>query len=182
MPKKDYLSPNQEKERYDTHNNDVNDLGYQRFVLPIVQAVCNQYVPASVGLDFGSGPGPVVSKLLTDQGYKILQFDPFFANNPEVLKLKYDYIVACEVVEHFYDPLKEFQLLFDLLHPGGKLFCMTHIYTPDIPFKNWYYKNDKTHVFIFQHPTLLRVKELVGFADIHVNGRLIEFTKGLAAK
>ena len=60
------------------------------------------------GLDFGAGTGPVISKVLKDNEYKIKQFDPFFHNYPELLKEKYDYIVCCEVMEHFYDPAKEF--------------------------------------------------------------------------
>ena len=33
----DYLSQEEEKERYKNHNNDVNDPRYQKFVSPIVE-------------------------------------------------------------------------------------------------------------------------------------------------
>jgi len=98
-----------------THNNDVNDSGYHKFVSPIVNAVLNDFLPEHKGLDFGAGTGPVISKLLTDRNYQIKQYDPYFFNLPELLQKKYDYIVCCEVIEHFYDPDKEFQLLKSLL-------------------------------------------------------------------
>ncbi len=41
---------------------------------------------------------------------------------------RFDLIIACEVVEHFQDPLTEFGRLFDLLTPGGLLVCSTNIF------------------------------------------------------
>ena len=57
-------------------------------------------------------------------------------------------------MEHLHDPLKEFALLTSLLKPQGKLYCMTHVYEPSIDFAKWYYKNDKTHVSIYQKETV----------------------------
>ena len=34
-----FLNTEQEKARYDTHNNDILDIGYQRFVAPITSRV-----------------------------------------------------------------------------------------------------------------------------------------------
>jgi 2-polyprenyl-3-methyl-5-hydroxy-6-metoxy-1,4-benzoquinol methylase len=48
---------------------------------------------------------------LEDDGYKIKQFDPFFHNDIAVLRRSYDYIVCCEVIEHFHSPSKEFELI-----------------------------------------------------------------------
>ncbi len=100
------LSPEKEKRRYKEHNNNVNDKGYRRFVAPITSAVFKEQDPDSTGLDFGAGPGPVISTVLKEQGYNIFQYDPYFFYDKKLLEKKYDYIVCCEVVEHFKDPKK----------------------------------------------------------------------------
>lgn len=170
----DYLSAEDEKARYQDHNNDVNDPGYQKFVSPITDAVLEAFGQDAVGLDFGCGTGPVVSKVLNDKGYELVAYDPFFCNKPKTLERQYDYIVCCEVAEHFHDPHKEFELLRKLLKPGGKLYCMTHLYTKDIDFENWYYRNDPTHVFFYRAETFEWIKEHIGFSDFRVEGRLVE--------
>jgi len=130
-----------------------------------------------LGLDFGSGTGPVISKLLSDWGYEINQFDPFFDNNLEALKPTYDYVACCEVIEHFHAPAGEFRLLHSLLKPGGRLYCMTHLYSESITFDNWYYMRDPTHAFIYQAETLTWIKENVPFSELEIEGRLIVLTK-----
>ena len=169
------LDPVEEKRRYEEHNNDVYDERYQQFVSPITKAVRRDYNTGSMGLDFGAGPGPVISKVLSDNGYLIKQYDPFFSNKPEVLKSTYDYIVCCEVMEHFHHPDKEFALLRTLLKPSGRLYCMTLLYNSEIDFGSWYYKNDTTHVFIYQHKTLEWIKENYSFLQLKADDRLIIF-------
>lgn len=166
----------EEIERYQYHNNDVNDLGYQKFVSPIVDIVKANFNTTHKGLDFGAGTGPVLSKMLKEAGYQIKQYDPFFHNYPELLNEKYDYIASCEVIEHFHHPYNEFELLKQLLLPNGKLICMTDIYNPTIDFGNWYYKNDPTHVFIYQQETLKWIKATFSFSALEVKNRLISFS------
>ncbi len=170
-------TPEEERARYEEHHNDVNNPGYQAFVKPITDRVLQEQDKLSLGLDFGSGTGPVISKLLTDRGYKINQFDPFFDNNPDVLKLTYNYVACCEVIEHFHAPDKEFRLLHSLLKPGGRLYCMTHLFSDDITFDNWYYMRDPTHTFIYQADTLTWIKDNVPFSELEIVGRLIVLTK-----
>lgn len=169
----DYLEENQEKARYEEHNNDVGNKGYQSFVYPIVKEVLNDYKKYDKGLDFGSGTGPVITKLLRDKEYNIKLYDPFFANEPEVLEEKYDYIVSCEVIEHFHNPRKEFKLLRSLLKPGGSLYIMTSIYSEDIDFKTWNYKDDKTHVFFYHKKALEWIKNEFDFAHLKIEKNLI---------
>ena len=174
-PQRLLLSPEKEKARYETHNNDVNDIRYQQFVSPIVNAILKDCTQQQRGLDFGAGTGPVVSKLLRDQNYQISLYDPFFHNHPELLQQKYDYIVCCEVIEHFYQPAKEFALLKNLLKAGGRLYCMTEIYQPQIDFNRWRYRNDETHVFIYQAETLEWIRQTLGFTALTIDNRLIQF-------
>ncbi|BAX81831.1 class I SAM-dependent methyltransferase [Labilibaculum antarcticum] len=161
---------------YEQHNNDVEDKGYQKFVSPITEAILHDFNANDKGLDFGAGTGPVVSKVLNDHGFSIAQYDPYFHNYPELLNEKYDYIASCEVIEHFFDPHKEFTLLKKLLKPQGKLYCMTHIYDKSIEFTNWYYKNDPTHVFIYHANTIEWIKKEFEFADVMIDNRLIIFS------
>jgi len=170
------LSPEEERKRYLYHQNDANNVGYQNFVMPIVNAVIKNYKPEHLGLDFGAGTGSALSKLLKDKNYNVIMYDPFFHPDTEILSKKFDYIVCCEVMEHFHHPEKEFRLLRQLLNKSGMLFCMTNIYNPSINFGNWYYKNDPTHTFFYQETTLHRICELFDFAHIEIEGNLISFT------
>ena len=161
--------------RYKEHNNDVEDKRYQKFVSPITSAVLKEFSPKDKGIDFGAGTGPVISKILKDKNFNIVQYDPFFYNSPNLLEKKYDYIVCCEVMEHFNHPKKEFLLLKKLLMPNGKLFCMTDIYNESIDFHNWRYKNDQTHIFIYHKKSIQWIKEQFGFLNVTIYGKLITF-------
>lgn len=167
------LSPELEKAEYLTHENDVTDPRYQKFVSPIVEAVSRTYDSEHLGLDFGCGTGPVISELLSQQGYKICRYDPFFAHEPALLEKKYDYIACCEVVEHFFFPDKEFALLRNLLRPGGTLFIMTLLYEPRIDFNKWFYIKDDTHVFLYRDKTFAWIKDRFSFTQLDIGGRLI---------
>ncbi len=172
-----FLSADKEKTRYQLHQNDVTDLGYQNFVSPIIQAIFEEYENNHIGLDFGSGSGPVITTLLEKKGYNITSYDPFFAPNNKALKKTYDYIVCCEVIEHFYNPFKEFELLFSLLNPNGTLYCKTYIYDQSIDFKSWWYKNDTTHVFFYTKNTLQWITKRFGFKNIGIKKNLIALKK-----
>ena len=152
--KKFYLSTEEEKIRYEAHNNDVNDVGYQKFTSPITNYILENYLPKHKGLDFGSGTGPVISSELHKKQYSIVQYDPFFAPDKNTLNNKFDYIVSCEVFEHFYNPKKEIDMLISKLNKNGVLLIMTLLYNENIDFKSWFYKNDPTHVFIYRKETI----------------------------
>ena len=149
-----YLTADEEKARYETHNNDINDIRYQNFTSPITNYVIDKFLPEHKGLDFGSGTGPVISSMLIKKGYNIVQYDPFFAPNIKILNNMYDYIVCCEVIEHFHNPKMEIEKLISLLKANGRLLIMTMIYNDRINFENWNYRNDSTHVFIYRKETI----------------------------
>lgn len=171
------LNPSEEKKRYEQHNNDVMDVGYQNFVSPITKAVLRDYTTNSFGLDFGSGTGPVISKLLSDKGYSLKQYDPFFNDDKKLLEDKYDYIVCCEVIEHLHTPAKEFALLEKLLKPNGRLYCMTQPYKEEIDFGSWHYRNDSTHVFFYQELTFQKIKDMYDFSSVIIDDRLITYVR-----
>ncbi len=170
------LDSEEEKMRYEEHNNDVESPGFQKFVSPITAAITKDYTKEHTGLDFGAGTGPVITKVLNDNNYQIVSYDPFFHNHPELLDHSYDYIACCEVIEHFHNPSKEFKLLKSLLNTNGTLYCMTHIYDENTTFKNWYYLNDPTHVFIFHKNTIQWIAKEYGFSMVTIEGKLISFS------
>lgn len=166
-----------EKERYEEHNNDVNDKGYRNFVMPVVKEVESFFEKEHKGLDFGAGTGPVISKLLSDKGYNIEKYDPFFFDDPAKLEDKYHYIVCCEVIEHFHYPFREFGLLRSLLHDNGMLFCKTFLYNDDTDFDYWFYKNDETHVFFYHEKAIKWICNNIGFSKFEIKGRLVNLQK-----
>ena len=172
LPKED-----DEKERYELHDDDTQDAGYRKFVSPITSNILKDFSKKNKGLDFGAGTSAIISVVLREHDYDIKNYDPYFHNEPKLLTQKYDYISSCEVIEHFYHPKKEFRLLREMLREGGKLYLMTDVYDEKIDFASWYYKNDPTHVFIYTPQTFEYIKKAYGFKELYIEKRLIIITK-----
>jgi len=171
---KDLPDKTQEKHRYELHDTDTEDEGYRKFVLPVTSSIKRDFSVLACGLDFGAGTSAIISKVLKD--YNISNYDPYFHNYPHLLDKKYDYISSCEVIEHFYNPRKEFKLLKSMLKPHAKLYFMTDIYDKKTDFASWYYKNDPTHVFLYSRETFQWIKKEFGFCDVFIEKRLIVFS------
>lgn len=162
------LSPEDEKKHYDNHNNDIHDPRYKKFVDPLFREIIQRSEPFDVGLDYGAGPGPVIAYLLENHKIKVDLYDPYFNSTVSKLERKYNFIYASESVEHFYDPQKEFLNIKNHLTENGFLAVMTHMHTPQIDFKNWYYRKDPTHVCFYSTKTMLWIKEEFGFRGMDV--------------
>ena len=170
-----HLIGQDEKDIYDQHKNDENDVRYQDFLSPITNSVMSEIPKNSIGLDFGCGTSSAIMRVLNDNGYKCLGFDIFYKNDVELLKNKYDYITSSEVIEHFYNPKKEFTLLKSMLKPNGALYLMTDIFDETKKeFDTWYYKNDPTHVFMYQKHTFEIIRQMYGFSKVETENRLIK--------
>ena len=161
----------EEKQRYLTHNNDVNALGYRNFVAPIVDHITQNFAPHQFGLDYGAGTGLVAAVMLAERGYEVKLYDPFFHANRAALNACYDYIICCEVMEHFHQPNFEFHKLKALLKPEGHLICKTDLYDGKLNFEKWYYKNDPTHVFIYHQKSLEYIAKHFGLALSYIDPR-----------
>ena len=171
-----YLSPREEKSRYRLHNNDVNDPGYLSFVSPVIDKIRSDMPTDSTGLDFGCGTGPIIAAELEKTGYNIRLYDPYFQPNRTFLDQQYDFIICCEVMEHFQKPLEEFRLLRSLLKPGGKLYCKTAVWNDAINFNSWYYKDDLTHVIFYNRESLFWIRENLEFSSVDIYEELLVFT------
>lgn len=164
------ISAVDEKKRYEKHENNVADLGYQAFVKPLLQAVTQNVDPkTSLGLDYGSGKDSAISHLLNQQGFKIEKYDPYFNPRAAILKpLFYDYIIACEVIEHFYHPAEEIAKMKSLLKSGGYLFIMTSLWTDNLNFETWSYRRDSTHVCFFSKKTFSWIVSNFHFSGVEI--------------
>ena len=54
---------------------------------------------------------------------------------------------------------------------------MTHLYDESIDFAKWYYKNDTTHIFIYQKETIEYIKNTFTFSNFYIDKRLVVFEK-----
>lgn len=150
-----YISRKEEKAEYDLHQNLPDDPGYRQFLSRLFLPLQERLAPGSQGLDFGSGPGPTLSVMLTDAGHDVTLYDLFYADQPAVLARRYDFITASEVIEHLHHPGPQLDLLYRLLRPGGLLGIMTKLVIDRTKFAGWHYKNDLTHVCFFSHATFV---------------------------
>ena len=156
VPKKYWLSTEEEKGIYDLHENDSKDMGYRRFLsrlsIPLLKKL-EKLGTRRKGLDFGCGPGPTLSALFEEQGHEMDLYDPFYYNNPEVFQKKYDFICATEVMEHLGSPDREFSALFAMLNQESWLGIMTKLVIDKHAFSTWHYIRDRTHISFYSKRT-----------------------------
>lgn len=149
-----YILPEKEEhKRYFTHNNDLNDPNYIKYLSESIAPFLNFIEPGEVGLDFGCGPTKGIEYILDQSGIEIMSYDKYFF--PNSYETTFDYIFCHEVVEHFVKVREEFKNLVNQLKPRGRLFIRTETHPKD--FENWYYKNDSTHVFFFSEKTFINL-------------------------
>ena len=153
LDKSYFIDAAEEELRYLEHNNDIQDKEYRAFLSKLSDPLKEKLSLGAHGLDFGCGTGPALADILTQEGFKVYLYDPFFYPNKNVLSKQYDFITCTETAEHFHDPFKEFNTLNDLLKPGGWLGVMTSFLTSDEMFENWYYRRDPTHVTFYCEKT-----------------------------
>jgi SAM-dependent methyltransferase len=147
------LDPKEEKSRYDLHENDPADLQYRRFLNQLFEPLEKKLQLNSLGLDFGSGPGPTLSVMFEEKGHRMNIYDPFYTDDKSVLELTYDFITTTETAEHLFYPEKEFNMLWSILKPGGFLGIMTKLVPNHDKFHDWHYMKDDTHVTFYSKDT-----------------------------
>lgn len=169
----DRPSLEEERRHYDLHNNDITDPRYQEFVKPLYDHIELHLKPDGECLDYGSGPGPVLAEMLKQNGVSVECYDPYYSPDIALLDRQYDVVFACEVVEHFFSPLAEFEKLSQLVKPGGALILQTSLTHTNIDFENWYYRRDPTHVVFYSSQTLTWIKWRFGFEKLKIDGHRI---------
>jgi len=169
VPKRYWLSTEDEKITYDLHKNDAQDQGYRQFLSRLSTPLLKKLSPKQKGLDFGCGPGPTLSCLLEEKGHSVDLYDPFYYNNPSIFSQNYDFICATEVIEHLRDPNKEFVALFKMLNQGGWLGIMTKLVIDQQAFSQWHYIRDMTHICFYSRGTFEYLSQRFN-TDLHFAG------------
>ena len=105
VPSQYHLSDSDEKERYDTHNNNPKDPRYRKFLSQLTQPLSDLLSYGSHGLDFGCGPGPTLSLMLEDEGHQVDLYDKYYVKDLSVFNKEFDFVTLTEVIEHLSDPL-----------------------------------------------------------------------------
>jgi SAM-dependent methyltransferase len=169
----DFPEETEEKRRYEEHNNSFEDPRYVAYFEKFIKQALTGFVePGSKGLDFGSGPEPVLSKILmTGHGFDMDIYDKFYSPEKPYEQKTYDFITATEVVEHLQDPMEYFRLFNRLLKPGGILAVMTLMHHNDRDrFFKWHYIRDITHISFYCVETMKRIAGMTGFEMIYTDG------------
>lgn len=158
------LSITEEKKRYNFHNNSIEDIKYVNYFKNFLDLYVLKYVKGKEGLDFGSGPSPVLSMILErEYNFKMDIYDLFYAPKKVYIEKKYDLITCTEVIEHLKNPLEYFNLFKKHLKKSGILAIMTSFHPKNIEnFHTWYYKKDSTHISFFTKKTMQIISKKSG--------------------
>lgn len=168
VPEEQHLTTARERAFYETHENSPDNVGYVRFLERLLQPMLPYLDKGMKGLDFGCGPGPVLSGLARRQGLDCEDYDPYFADRrPEP---PYDFVFATEVFEHFRRPDRDLQRVCELVKPGGLLGVMTERWTSLKAFSGWYYARDPTHVAFYHLKTFDFICRRHGFSMLWKDG------------
>ena len=177
LDKKYYVDLDTERKHYLKHENHIENTDYRKFLSRITNPLKKYISKNEKGLDYGCGFAPALVKMLSEEGYTIECYDPFFFPNKSVFLNKYQFITCSEVVEHFFTPFEEFKKIDNILDVNGHLAIMTTFMTDDNLFKDWYYRRDPTHVVFYNNETFKVIASLMNWSIINSSKNIIVFRK-----
>lgn len=164
------LSGKAEKDQYNLHNNSYEDQGYTDMFRNFLNKAVLDFVPeGKKALEFGSGPEPVLSKILRlEFAYEVDSYDYYYAPEKVYEGKKYDLITSTEVIEHLKEPMDYFRLFASLLKVDGVLGLMT-VFHPmdDEKFGDWWYRRDPTHISFFTTKTIEYIGKELGLVVLY---------------
>jgi SAM-dependent methyltransferase len=165
-----HLSKEDEKKRYLKHHNDDDNIGYKTYLKSFMKESILTMENVQTILDFGSGPNPILKKLLQNEGYEVDDYDPFFNDDQQYKDKKYDLIVLTEVLEHVFSPIQVLEELKNCLNVGGRLLIMTQFRNmSEQDFLNWWYHRDTTHVGFYNYKTFQAIAKMLDLKIISTN-------------
>lgn len=163
VPRDSLITAEQEKERYDAHENN-SGTGYEQYLARIADGIRLHLLPSDRGLDFGSGKTTLLAGFLSP--HAVSSYDIFYHPDESLLKNKYDFVILSEVIEH----LRDLTIMRDLRSLTEKFFIKTKLApATEKEFSNWFYKRDITHVQFFNERSFSILAEklsLKGFQKI----------------
>ncbi|MCA9394848.1 MAG: class I SAM-dependent methyltransferase [Candidatus Omnitrophica bacterium] len=169
-----FLTPDQERARYDLHQNHPEDHGYVDFLNQLIEPLSKLLPAGARGLDYGCGPGPTASVLLRRLGFETLVYDPVYYPEDDLLQASYDFVTCTETVEHFYQPRREWERFAQLVkREGGLLGIMTGMYRDVDSFRDWWYHREPTHVNFYHADTWPWIATEWGWRVLHQTERVV---------
>lgn len=166
-----FLSPAEEERRYRLHKNSIEDEGYVKFLSTLLEPLVTFLPHGALVLDYGSGPEPVLAKLLEDRGFDVFHYDPFFS--PALEEAVYNAITSSETFEHLYDPKGELRQILSFLDAKGVLGVMTLRADEDTDFSTWHYTKDPTHVGFYSNKTFRWIEAKYNLKKIYDDGERV---------
>ncbi|MBN1128350.1 MAG: class I SAM-dependent methyltransferase [Chitinispirillaceae bacterium] len=154
VPPEQYVSVEEEKKRYDRHDNAADHDGYRKFLSEVAVVAARENGPHGRILDFGCGKNAVLTAMLREQGFDCVPYDPLYGIGAGALSGRYAQVIACEVVEHLRGLREELLAIGKALLPGGAAVLRTRCYPSLEAFRSWWYKDDCTHINFFRRETV----------------------------
>lgn len=155
VPRSELISSEDEKKRYDSHQNSTQDETYRKYLTVIADLILPQLQAGARGLDFGCGSSTLMADIFKHQGFSVDSYDLYYHPREKIWDQTYDFIILSEVIEHLREPLSTMLALKSRLNPQGSFFIKTAL-APDSKdqFDKWFYKRDSTHIQFFQPKSL----------------------------
>ncbi len=172
------LDRDEEKSRYDLHQNDIRSTGYEKFLRRVINPVISSFSSSAKGLDFGSGPYPMLIEIFNEEGFQHIEgYDPLYRPDSTVFEKKYAFITMCEVIEHIYDLNFEVSRIAELLDPESWLVISTGIKQASAELEKWHYIHDDTHINLFSTKTFEWMERSLGLKIEKLEQSLVIFSK-----
>ncbi len=157
------LSYDAEVARYKLHRNVDDDPKYIAFLSRLADQVIARTPVGARGLDYGCGPSTALAQIFTRAGRPTESYDPAFRPDAAVLEGNYDFLTCSEVVEHLHEPFELLERFGALVRPGGVIGIMTTFRDPAVPFGEWWYQRDPTHVCFYSEASMRWIARSLGW-------------------
>ena len=171
IAKEFHLTAIEEQKRYSYHKNSINDQNYVEFLNQAVEPTLKYLNTNMIGLDFGCGPCPTLSKILKAKNLNCTDYDLYFY--PEFLNKKFDFIFSTECFEHFRKPKQEIEKILSILKKQGILTIMTSMWDNIDNFKDWYYIKDPTHISFYHKNTFRFIAKRYNLEILEITDKVV---------
>lgn len=166
----------QQKARYDQHQNQESDAGYVKFLSQLTEPLLKLAVEKELRiLDWGSGPVPVLSRLLKQKGISVEIYDPLY--QPILPTGVFSAITCSEVIEHFQDPNPAILEIQKYLQTDGVFAGLTSFHQGKKHFQTWWYPRDPTHVVFYSEKTFRWIGGHLNWSVVELNNPVFIFRK-----
>ncbi|MEO0336492.1 MAG: methyltransferase domain-containing protein [Pseudomonadota bacterium] len=167
-----------ERSRYEEHNNDIEDEKYLQYLRKTWEKVSSEMKGGELIVDYGCGPSKGLHAVLKGKDFQVVSYDPiFYPTSLDVLIGHVDVIYCSEAIEHMYDPRKEIEVWLRLLKSRGWITLRTAFHDGPNTFRDWWYKDDPTHIGFFNKITFETLALQFDLEIRHIHSPYVSFRK-----